>query len=68
MQVFKARYLRDRQNEADALLAAAQEKARAMEMEAKDDSLRIMKNSEDELARRRGELNQEEERLQRQTD
>jgi ribonucrease Y len=65
IQVFKARYLRDRQNEADTLLAAAQENARTMEMEAKDNSLRIMKSSEEELARRRGELNQEEERLQR---
>ena len=35
VQVFKARYLRDRQNQADAILAEAQEKARAMEMEAK---------------------------------
>ncbi|MDX9865083.1 MAG: ribonuclease Y [Anaerolineaceae bacterium] len=65
VKVFKARYLRDRQNEADAILAAAQEKARAMEMAAKDDSLRMIKSSEEELARRRGDLNQEEERLQR---
>lgn len=65
VQLFKARYLRDRQNEADVLLHQAQENARTMELEAKDKALRIMQNSEEELARRRGELNQEEERLQR---
>ncbi|MCD4672793.1 MAG: ribonuclease Y [Anaerolineaceae bacterium] len=65
VQIFKARYLRDRQNEADVLFHQAQENARTMELEAKDKALRIMQDSEEELARRRGELNQEEERLQR---
>lgn len=65
VQIFKNRYRNNRQNEADVLLQQAQEKARMMELEAKDNSIRIMQNSEEELARRRGELNQEEERLQR---
>ena len=65
VQIFKNRYRKNRENEADVLLRQAQEKARAMELEAKDNAIRILQNSEEELARRRGELNQEEERLQR---
>ncbi len=65
-----ARYLqekdrREKQIRADAIIEEAQEKARKLEIEARDTALKIVKDAEGELTRRRNELNREEERIQK---
>jgi ribonuclease Y len=50
---------------ADYILTEAKEKAREIELEAKDAALRITQKAEDELNRRRIELNREDDRLQK---
>jgi ribonucrease Y len=50
---------------ADYILTDAKEKAREIELEAKDAALRITQKAEDELNRRRIELNREDDRLQK---
>lgn len=60
---FKQQYQKEQNSKADNVLTAAQEKARAIELEGKDRALRLLKDSEDELARRRADLSKEEERL-----
>jgi len=64
-----ARYLNQKfqeaqQVKADNVLLKANEQAKAVELEAKESSLRIMKEAEAEIIRRRGEISKEEERLQ----
>ncbi|HEY9088268.1 MAG TPA: ribonuclease Y [Anaerolineaceae bacterium] len=64
-----ARYLNRKYQDAQQVLAdnvllKANEQAKAYELEAKDKSLRIMQEAEQEVVRRRGELAKEEERLQ----
>ena len=51
--------------EVAALLAQASEKAKSIELDGKDRSLRIMQEAESETVRRRNELAKEEERLQK---
>ncbi len=48
---------------ADKIISTANEKARMIELEAKDDALKIIRNAEDELGRKRAELNREDDRL-----
>jgi len=67
---FIVRYLnekerREKQTRADAIIEDAQEKARKVELEARDSALKIVKDAESELGRRRSELNREEERIQK---
>ena len=50
---------------ADYILTEAKEKAREIELEAKDTALKITQKAEDELNRRRVELNREDDRLQK---
>jgi ribonucrease Y len=50
---------------ADYILTDAKEKAREIELEAKDAALKITQKAEDELNRRRIELNREDDRLQK---
>jgi len=50
---------------ADHILTEAKEKAREIELEAKDASLKITQKTEEELNRRRVELNKEDDRLQK---
>jgi len=58
--------LRIAQNlKADHILTEAREKAREIELEAKDVALNITQKAEDELARRRIELGKEDDRLQK---
>lgn len=64
-----ARYLNQKfqeaqQVKADNVLLKANEQAKAVELEAKENSLKIMKEAEAEMVRRRGEISKEEERLQ----
>lgn len=50
---------------ADYILADAKEKAREIELEAKDVALKITKKAEEDLNHRRTELNREDDRLQK---
>jgi len=59
------RFLSDQQNKADNILKLAKENARVIELEAKDESLKVMKETEAETQRRRADLSREEERLQK---
>ncbi|TLN18714.1 ribonuclease Y [bacterium] len=59
------RFRRDLQGRADNVLNQAIEKARMIEIEAKDKGLKILQDAEAETVRRRTELSREEERLQK---
>jgi ribonuclease Y len=50
---------------ADHIITEAREQAREIELEAKDNALKITQKAEDELNRRRMELNKEDDRLQK---
>jgi ribonuclease Y len=65
-----ARYTTDRSNQdyqkrIDTLLQEATEKAREIELQAKDSALKVLQNGEAENTRRRGDLSREEDRLQK---
>jgi len=61
-----ARMLRKREKErAEQLLQEAREKAKVIELEARDQTIKIKQESEAELSRRRNELANEDERLQK---
>ncbi len=49
----------------EIILQRAKENARAIEIQAKDDALKVLKSSEEETSRRRNDLNREEDRLQK---
>jgi ribonuclease Y len=51
--------------QADQIISSAQEKARAIELEAKNQAIKTRETVDQELNRRRQELNREDERLQR---
>ena len=57
------RLQKEQEEKAKGLLHVAAEKARAVELEAKDNSLNIMQEVEAEVSRRRNDLSKEEERL-----
>ncbi|NMC53955.1 MAG: ribonuclease Y [Chloroflexi bacterium] len=59
------RFKREQSSRADNVITEAKEKARSMELEAKDKSLKILETAENDIARRRNELSREEERLQK---
>jgi ribonucrease Y len=50
---------------ADAIIAEAQERSKKVEIEARDNALKVVKSAEDDITRRRSELNREEDRLQK---
>jgi ribonuclease Y len=56
---------KDTQQKAEIILQKAKETARSVEIQAKDDALKILKNSEEEVSRRRNDLSREEDRLQK---
>lgn len=65
-----SRFLLRRQDQelklkADTMLLESKEKARATELEAKDNSIKILREAENEVARKRGEISREEDRLQK---
>ncbi|GIV63787.1 MAG: ribonuclease Y [Chloroflexota bacterium] len=62
---FAEKFKKDQQNKADALLLQANEKAREIELEAKDRALKALQEAEAEINRRRAEINREEDRLQK---
>lgn len=62
---FAEKFKKDQQNKADAVLLQANEKAREIELEAKDRALKALQEAEAEINRRRMEINREEDRLQK---
>lgn len=61
----KGKFQKQQQNQADNVLQTAKEKALALELEARDKSLKLMQETEAEIQRRRSDLTHEEERLQK---
>jgi len=59
------RFRKEQRSKADNIVALAEEKAKAIDLEAKDRAIRIMQETESESVRRRSELAKEEERLQK---
>ena len=55
----------EQQLKADYIIQAANEKVREMTIQAKDDALKVLQQSEAENSRRRAELTREEDRLQK---
>jgi len=53
----------ERKNLADTIIVNAKENAKTIELEAKDNSIKILKDAEEEITRRRNENLKEEERL-----
>jgi len=60
-----AKYQQEQQERADNLVNQARENSKAIELEAKDNALKILQESENEVSRRRADLSREEERLQK---
>ncbi len=66
---FVVEHKRKAQNlKADHIITEAKERAREIELEAKDNALQITQKAEDELTRRRLELTREDDRLQKRRD
>lgn len=50
---------------AEVILQKAKENARSIELQAKDDAIKVLKTSDEEITRRRAEAGREEDRLQK---
>lgn len=62
---FADRFRKDQESRADTVLLSANEKAREIELEAKDKALTILQEADNEVNRRRVEYSREEDRLQK---
>jgi ribonuclease Y len=62
---FAEKFKKDQRTKADSVLLMANEKAREIELEAKDKALKTLQEAEVEINRRRSEINREEDRLQK---
>jgi ribonucrease Y len=56
---------KETQQKAEIILQKAKENARSIEIQAKDDGIKIQKSAEEEVTRRRADLSREEDRLQK---
>jgi ribonuclease Y len=63
--VLAQRKTKEQQARLDTMVQKAQEEARTVELQAKDNALKVMQSAEAENARRRGELSREDDRLQK---
>lgn len=57
--------LKEQGQKGEIILQRAKESARSIELQAKDDAIKILKNSEEEITRRRADMGREEDRLQK---
>lgn len=64
-QLFARVMRRSDRKKKEVMLQEAQEQAKRIELDAKDQALKIKQEAEAEIARRRGELSREDDRLQR---
>ena len=51
---------RDTQQKAEIILQKAKETAKSIEIQAKDDAIKVQKHAEEEVSRRRSDLSKEE--------
>jgi ribonuclease Y len=56
---------KDQKNKSETIVLEAKEQARLVEIQAKDNALKLLQNAEQEISRRRGEMGREEDRLQK---
>ena len=64
-KLLNVRFTKEQQNRADNIVLGANEKAKTIELDARNRSVKIIQEAEADLSRRRKELVQEEERLQK---
>jgi len=64
-RIIDSRHKREQQSKADSIILAANEKAKVIELQAKDASFKTMQDAEEEIVRRRNDLSREEEVLQK---
>ena len=64
-RILMKKYQKEQQMQADNVVQLSKEKAKALELEARDKALKILQESEDENSRRRNDLTKEEERIQK---
>lgn len=57
------KFNQEQQRKAEGVLQQAQDKVRNLELQAKDEALKVLQNAETEVSRRRAELSREEDRL-----
>ncbi len=62
---FANRFRKDQETKAETVLLAANEKAREIELEAKDKAMKALQEADTDINRRRTELSREEDRLQK---
>jgi len=62
---FANRFRKDQETKAETVLLAANEKAREIELEAKDKAMKALQEADNDINRRRTELSREEDRLQK---
>jgi len=60
---YTERLKRERLDQADSIIVSAKENAKTIEIEAKDNAIKMLKDAESEITRRRNENLKEEERL-----
>lgn len=60
---YTERLKKERQDQADSMIVSAKENAKTIELEAKDNAIKVLRDAEDEISRRRNENIKEEERL-----
>jgi ribonuclease Y len=65
VKVFTEKFKTEQQAKADNVIKAATEKARSIEIEARDKALKVMQDSEAEVQRRRSDILREDDRLQK---
>ena len=62
---FQARYKNEQSEKADALMLSTVEKARTIELEARDKALKVLQDAEQETGRRRQDILREDDRQQK---
>jgi ribonucrease Y len=64
-RVFVNRYQKEQNIKADNIIQVANEKAKVVELEARDNALKVLEEADSEVTRKRNELSREEDRLQK---
>ncbi len=59
------KFRKEQQEKSDNIIALANEQSKTIELEGRDKALKVLEEAETEIARRRGDLGREEERLQK---
>lgn len=65
VRMFQAKFKKDQAEKADAVMLAAVEKAKTVELEARDKALKVLQESEQESTRRRQDILREDDRQQK---